>query len=32
MIALGVDPVNWYRLRRVVPDIIPRGEAGWKRF
>lgn len=22
--------VGWYRLRHVVPDIIPRGEAGWK--
>ena len=29
-IALGTDPVNWYRLKRLVPDIIPRGEAGWK--
>jgi len=32
MVALGVDPVTWYRLRKSVPEIIPRGEAGWKRF
>ena len=32
MVALGVDPVTWHRLRRAVPEIIPRGEAGWKRF
>lgn len=32
MIALGTDPVIWYRLRHAIPDIIPRGEAGWKRF
>ena len=32
MIALGVDPVNWYRLKRLIPDMIPRGEAGWRRI
>ena len=32
MLALGTDPVTWYRLRRLVPDIIPRGEAGWRHF
>lgn len=32
MLALGLDPVTWYRLKHLVPDIIPRGEAGWKRF
>jgi len=32
MIALGCDPVTWYRLKHMVPDIIPRGEAGWKHF
>jgi hypothetical protein len=24
--------VTWYRLRRVVPEIVPRGEEGWKRY
>lgn len=32
MVALGTDPVTWYRLRHAIPDMIPRGEAGWKRF
>jgi tellurite resistance protein len=32
MVALGVDPVTWYRLKHQLPEIIPRGEAGWKRF
>lgn len=32
MIALGVDPVIWYRVKKSIPEIIPRGEAGWKRF
>lgn len=32
MIALGVDPVVWYRLKKSVPEIIPRGDDGWKRF
>ena len=32
MVALGVDPVNWYRIRRVLPDITPRGEQGWRQY
>ena len=32
MVALGTDPVTWFRLKRSLPEIIPRGEAGWKRF
>ena len=32
MLALGLDPVTWYRLKRMVPDLVPRGEAGWKHF
>ena len=32
MIALGVDPVIWYRLKKSVPEIIPREDDGWKRF
>ncbi len=32
MVALGSDPVSWYRLRKALPEIIPRGEAGWKHF
>lgn len=32
IIALGVDPVTWYKLKKSVPEIIPRGESGWKRF
>ncbi len=32
MIALGVDPVTWYRLKHQLPEIIPRGESGWKKF
>lgn len=32
IMALGSDPVTWYRLRKSLPDIVPRGEAGWKRF
>lgn len=32
MLALGLGPVDWYRLKRLVPDIVPRGEAGWKHY
>ena len=32
MVALGVDPVTWYRLKHQLPEIVPRGEAGWKRY
>ena len=32
MVALGVDPVLWYRLRHQLPEIIPRGERGWKKY
>ncbi len=32
IISLGVDPVTWYRLKKSVPEIIPRGDLGWKRF
>lgn len=32
MVALGVDPVTWYRLRHQMPELIPRGEAGFKKF
>lgn len=32
MVALGTDPVNWYRIRKAIPDIIPRGESGYKHF
>ncbi|KAL4537156.1 hypothetical protein Ndes2526B_g04932 [Nannochloris sp. 'desiccata'] len=32
MVALGVDSVTWYRLKHQLPEIIPRGEAGWKKF
>jgi hypothetical protein len=32
MVALGVDPVIWERLTHSVPEIVPRGESGWKRF
>lgn len=32
MLALGTDPVTWYRIKQLVPDIVPRGEAGWKHF
>ena len=32
MVALGTDPVTWYRIKHQLPEIIPRGEAGWKRF
>jgi len=32
MVALGVDSVLWYRLKHQLPEIIPRGEAGWKKF
>jgi tellurite resistance protein len=32
MVALGVDPVTWYRLKHQLPEIIPRGEEGWKKF
>ena len=32
IISLGVDPVVWERLKHSVPEIIPRGEDGWKRF
>lgn len=32
MIALGVDPVTWERLVASVPEIAPRGAAGWRRY
>lgn len=32
MVALGTDPVTWYRIKHQLPEIIPRGEAGWKKF
>lgn len=32
MIALGVDPVMWQRLTDEIPDITPRGMAGWSRY
>ena len=32
MAALGTDPVTWYRLKHSCPEIIPRGEPGWKRY
>jgi len=32
IISLGVDPVVWERLTHSVPEIIPRGDDGWKRF
>jgi hypothetical protein len=32
MIALGTDPVTWYRLCTACPNIIPRGEAGWRHY
>ena len=32
MVSLGVDPVVWERLKHSVPEIIPRGDHGWKRF
>lgn len=31
-IALGVDAVLWHRLVQSVPEIIPRGEKGWRRY
>lgn len=32
MAALGTDPVTWYRLKHSCPEIIPRGESGWKKY
>eukprot|EP00238_Polyblepharides_amylifera_P009541 CAMPEP_0196572832 /NCGR_PEP_ID=MMETSP1081-20130531/2808_1 /TAXON_ID=36882 /ORGANISM="Pyramimonas amylifera, Strain CCMP720" /LENGTH=910 /DNA_ID=CAMNT_0041890289 /DNA_START=61 /DNA_END=2793 /DNA_ORIENTATION=+ len=32
MISIGVSPVMWYQLSKEIPDIIPRGLPGWKRF
>ena len=32
MVALGVDPVTWYRLRHALPDIVPRGEYNWRHY
>ncbi|CAD7704182.1 unnamed protein product, partial [Ostreobium quekettii] len=32
MVALGVDPVQWKRLTDELPEIIPRGAPGWKRY
>lgn len=32
MVALGTDPVSWYKLRISLPAIIPRGETGWKHY
>eukprot|EP00241_Pyramimonas_parkeae_P004658 CAMPEP_0114246674 /NCGR_PEP_ID=MMETSP0058-20121206/12600_1 /TAXON_ID=36894 /ORGANISM="Pyramimonas parkeae, CCMP726" /LENGTH=909 /DNA_ID=CAMNT_0001359899 /DNA_START=188 /DNA_END=2917 /DNA_ORIENTATION=- len=32
MVSLGVSPVMWYQLSQEIPDIVPRGAKGWKRF
>jgi hypothetical protein len=32
MLALGVDAVQWKRITDELPEIIPRGAAGWERF
>ena len=32
MIALGVDAPTWERLVQSVPEIIPRGAPGWRKY
>jgi hypothetical protein len=32
MVALGVDPVTWYNIRKHMAELIPRGERGWKEY
>lgn len=32
MVALGVDSVRWALLTAELPEIIPRGAAGWTRY
>ena len=32
IVALGTDPVTWYRIKHQMPEIIPRGESGWKKY
>ncbi len=32
MVALGVDATNWHRISSDLPEIIPRGAAGWTRY
>jgi hypothetical protein len=31
-IALGVDQPLWERLAASVPEIIPRGAPGWRKY
>ncbi|KAG1668505.1 hypothetical protein FOA52_012099 [Chlamydomonas sp. UWO 241] len=32
MVASGVDDVQWRRITLELPEIIPRGAAGWERY
>lgn len=32
MIANGVDSAVWVRLARDVPEIVPRGAPGWRKY
>lgn len=32
MLSLGVDAVQWKRITDELPELIPRGAAGWERF
>lgn len=32
MVALGVDPVTWFNIKRHMIELIPRGERGWKEY
>lgn len=31
-LALGVDAPLWERLAQAVPEIIPRGARGWRKY
>jgi hypothetical protein len=31
-LALGLDAPTWARLTAQVPEIVPRGAPGWKKY
>jgi hypothetical protein len=32
MLSLGLDQVTWQRVAEDLPDLVPRGMPGWRRF
>ena len=32
MLALGLEPATWQRIAQDMPDLVPRGMSGYRRF